>query len=359
MAKKSIAQRESMSNGKQEKHHHHHPEVNKSANEMTRRDFIRRMAALGLSTATAGAIFSLSACSSPDVTAPSPVPPPAPKEPLAAKSPPAYGGTYLAVSRGESPSAMVQSAIKALGGIERFVKPGNDVIVKPNICVAYHSYEYAATTNPGVVSAIVGLCLGAGARRVRVMDQPFGGTPEKAYAISGIEEAVQSAGGQMEVMSEIKYKDIPIPDGVDIKSWPIYRDALDADVLINVPIAKHHSLARLTLGMKNLMGLIQKRPLFHFNLGQRVADLTSLVRPDLTIVDGVRILMNHGPTGGSLDDVKLANTIIASHDIVAADAYAATLFDLTGNDIPIIRAGAEMGLGNMDLSNIKIEEISV
>lgn len=107
------------------------------------------------------------------------------------------------------------------------------------------------------------------------------------------------------------------------------------------------------------MGVILKPAKFHFNLDGRVADLTSLIRPSLTIVDGVRLLMNHGPSGGNLDDVKLANTIIASHDIVAADSYAATLFDLTGADIPTIRAGAQMGLGTMDLSSIKIEEISV
>ena len=107
------------------------------------------------------------------------------------------------------------------------------------------------------------------------------------------------------------------------------------------------------------MGVIHDRNKFHFNLGQRIADLTSLLRPGLTVVDAVRILMNHGPTGGNLDDVKLTNTIIASHDIVAADAYAATLFGLTGADIPAIRAGVQMGLGTMDLSSVKVEEISV
>jgi uncharacterized protein (DUF362 family) len=265
----------------------------------------------------------------------------------------------MAVARGESPAAIVQAAIKALGGIERFVKSGDNVMIKPNICVAYHSYEYAATTNPEVVGALVQLCLGAGAKQVRVMDQPFGGTPEQAYARSGIDEAVSAAGGKMEVMTPMKYREVAIPEGRDITSWSVYGDVLEADVLINVPIAKHHSLARLTLGMKNLMGVILDRNQFHFNLGQRLADLNSLVRPSLTVVDGVRILMNHGPTGGSLDDVKLTNTVIASHDIVAADAYAATLFGLTGADIPAVRAGAQMGLGTMDLSGVKIEEISV
>jgi uncharacterized protein (DUF362 family) len=191
------------------------------------------------------------------------------------------------------------------------------------------------------------------------MDYPFGGTPEQAYARCGIGEAVAAAGGQMEVMTRMKYRDTAIPEGRDLKSWPVYGDALDADVLINVPIAKHHSLARLTLGMKNLMGLVLDRGEFHSNLGQRVADLASLLQPELTVVDAVRILTNNGPTGGDLNDVKQTNTVVASHDLVAADAYAATLFGLTGADIPIIRSGAGMGLGTMDLGGMKIEEITI
>lgn len=156
--------------------------------------------------------------------------------------------TYLAVARGGDPAAITKAAIAALGGIERFVRPGNEVIIKPNICVAYHPPEYAATTNPTVVATLVALCRGAGARRVRVMDIPFGGTPESAYAISGIEEAVNVAGGEMEVMSPVKFVKTPIPEGRDITEWEVYRDVLEADLVINVPIAKHHSLARLTLG---------------------------------------------------------------------------------------------------------------
>jgi uncharacterized protein (DUF362 family) len=134
---------------------------------------------------------------------------------------------------------------------------------------------------------------------------------------------------------------------------------LNADVLIDVPIAKHHSLARLTLGMKNLMGVITDRPQMHINLGQRLADLSSRVRPHLTVVDAVRILMDHGPTGGSLDDVKKTDTLIASPDIVAADSYAATLFGLRPDDLDYVGAGVSMGLGRSDLGNLKIEEITV
>ncbi len=325
--------------------------------EISRRDFIKNILKLGSGAIIAGVLSSLIACddeqesplqdsSSKTTKKPSPLPSPPDK-------------AYLAVARGQDPESLVKAAVKALGGIERFVKKGDDVIIKPNICVAYHTYEYAATTNPDVVGALVKLCAGAGARRIRVMDQPFGGTAEQAYEQSGIAEAVREAGGEMEVMSPMKFRKVAIPDGRDISEWQVYIDALEADVLIDVPIAKHHNLGRLTLGMKNLMGLILNRPEFHFNLGQRLADLTSLLRPELTVVDAVRILTNHGPTGGSLEDVKLMNTVIASHDIVAADAYAATLFGLTGIDIPAIRAGAEMGLGTTDLTSVKVEEINV
>jgi uncharacterized protein (DUF362 family) len=328
--------------------------------ELSRRDFIIKTLRLGSGALVAGALGSLAACNNEKeslLPEQSSTIYPESVEPTVIPSPP--DKAYLAVARGKDTGSIVRAAIDALGGIERFVKKDNDVIIKPNICVAYHTYEYAATTNPEVVGTLVKLCIEAGARRVRVMDYPFGGTAEQAYERSGIAEAVRKAGGEMELMSAMKFREIAIPDGRDITKWQVYVDALDTDVLINVPIAKHHSLGRLTLGMKNLMGLIRDRGKFHFNLGQRLADLTSLLRPQLTVVDAVRILTNPGPTGGNLDDVKLMNTIIASHDIVAADSYATTLFGLNGDDIPAIRAALPMGLGTNNLKNVRVEEISL
>jgi uncharacterized protein (DUF362 family) len=243
--------------------------------------------------------------------------------------------------------------------MERFVADGQDVIIKPNICVDYRPYEYAATTNPIVVGTLVEMCLRAGARRVRVMDHPFGGSAESAYAQSGIGQAVAESGGKMEVMHPAKFAETPIPMGKDIETWPVYQEILKADVVIDVPIAKHHSLARLTLAGKNLMGVVPNPSGLHRNLPQRIADIVSLVRPTLTVVDAVRTLMAHGPTGGNLDDVRLTNTVIASHDIVAADAYAATLFDMRGGDIGYVKAAADMGLGSLDLDALDIEEVSV
>jgi len=317
--------------------------------EINRREFIRSLVALWATTLGAGGVLAQAACA----------PGPGQAGGLARKPSlgPAVDQAYLTVARGKSPAEITQQAIAALGGIERFVHSGDDVIIKPNICVAYHTYEYAATTNPEVVATLVSLCLGAGAKKVRVMDYPFGGGADAAYERSGIAQAVTAAGGQMEQMAKMKYRKTAIPAGHDIKEWPVYQDVLEADAFINVPIAKHHNLARLSLGMKNLLGVVLDRNKYHRNLGQRLADLTSLVYPTLTVVDAVRILVDHGPTGGSLEDVQQMDTVIASHDPVAADSYAATLFGLAGADIAYVKAAAEMGLGEMELSSLKIEEI--
>jgi uncharacterized protein (DUF362 family) len=263
----------------------------------------------------------------------------------------------LVVARSGQPEDLVRRAIAALGGMGQFVKSGANVIIKPNICVAYHTYEYAATTNPWVVAALVKLSLEAGAKSVKVMDFPFGGSAEEAYVISGIAEQVQTAGGEMALMPSFKYKKVKLPQALDLKQASVFQEALDADTLINVPIAKHHGLARLTMGMKNLMGLIKDRSSIHRNMGQRLADLSSLFQPDLTVIDAVRILTRNGPTGGNLDDVKQLDTVIASRDIVAADSYGSTLFGLRPEDLVYIPAAVAMGLGRSDLANLKIAEI--
>ena len=333
---------------------------------ISRRQFVELLVAAGLGPALGLTVTGCGPDASPApstqaAVSNSPIPQEQTREtsPTQLVTPPAAGSAYLAVARGSEPAAITRAALAAIGGIERFVKADADVIIKPNICVDYRTYLYGATTNPEVVGTLVTLCLGAGAKRVRVMDFPFGGGAQSAYARSGIGEAVAAAGGIMEVMNQAKFRDTPIPEGRDITSWPVYQDVLNADVLIDVPIAKHHGTTRLSLGCKNLMGVIQHRNRMHANLGQRIADLTSLVRPTLTVVDAVRTLMAHGPTGGNLSDVRETNTIIASHDIVAADSYATTLFGLTGADIAYVKAAAEMGLGTMDLSTLSIEEISV
>lgn len=274
--------------------------------------------------------------------------------------PPTPSQAYLAVARGADPAAITRAAIDALGGIQRFVKGGDDVIIKPNICNASYGPEYASTTNPLVVATLVTLCLDAGAAKVRVMDLPFSGTATEAYRVSGIREAVEHAGGQMEVMSQAKYVDVKFPTtSRDLKTWKVYPDILKANVLINLPIAKTHEAATLTLAMKNLMGIVLNRAMLHLSLHQRIADLSTVIKPTLNLIDGVRVLAKNGPTGGSLDYVVKADTIIASHDIVAVDAYATQLlFKKKPEAIGYIRLGSEMGLGRYDFSNMDIREVT-
>jgi len=342
--------------------------------ELSRKNFIRFLAA---SLSSLGSLYIagclnqekyLSRGISPDKISPTPfVPDPTQLEnsptvePTATQTPepsPTPSPADLVVARNGKEKEMVNAAVKALGGMGKFVKPGDVVVVKPNICVSYHTYEYAATTNPWVVGAIVSLALEAGAKQVKVMDFPFGGTGEQAYYKSGIQQQVQAAGGKMVVMSGIKFVQTNIPGGKDLKSARIFDDVLKADVLINVPIIKDHGLAVLTLAMKNLMGVIYNRPYMHHNLGQRLADLSTRVRSHLVIVDGVRMLMKGGPSGGNLANVRKANTIIASPDIVAADSYAATVYGIQPDRLGYIKKGAQMGLGVKDLSKLRIEEIS-
>jgi uncharacterized protein (DUF362 family) len=341
--------------------------------KLSRRDFLKTTAA-GMGALTMGAI--LDACGAvlpvpqPSTSIPSPSPKqssagsPSPTNTLAAATEIPSPSTStpvilpeLVVIRGGEPEELVRRTMAALGGMEKFVSPGANVIIKPNICVDFRTYEYAATTNPWVVGTLVKLCFEAGAASVKVMDSPFNGTPKQAYQISGIKEQVEAAGGEMAYMLYTNFIPTKNPAAIILKKTDVYNEILKADVLINVPVAKQHGSARLTLGMKNLMGVIRDRGALHTNLGQCIADLSVLVRPQLTVIDAVRIMTANGPTGGSLSYVKKLDTVIASRDIVAADSYAAALFGLKPEDLAYIVAGTRMGLGRSDLQNISIEEI--
>ncbi len=317
--------------------------------DCTRREFLKiaGLAAAGASLAAAG-------CGSQPAADP-------PREGRLSSPPPSPGGksapSVVSVARGGGAAGITAAAVAALGGMEAFVRPGADVVVKPNICSGYHGPEYAATTNPEVVATLVELCLRAKAGRVRVMDLPFASPAEEAYRVSGIQDAVERAGGEMQIMSPAGFREFRIPDGRDLSAWPIYTDVLSCDVLIDVPIAKDHGSTRLSLGGKNLLGVILDAGDIHTNIGQRTADLVSVCRPTLTVVDAVRVLTANGPTGGDLNDVERLDTVLASADIVAADAYAATLFGLAGADIPYVQAAYDMGLGEMDLEKVKVRAV--
>jgi uncharacterized protein (DUF362 family) len=265
--------------------------------------------------------------------------------------------TDLAVAHGLRPAATTKAAIDALGGIKKFISRGDIVVVKPNIGWD-RTPEYAATTNPEVVSTVVRLCYEAGAKRVKVFDYTVG-DPRRCYKQSGIADAAAAAGGIVSYVDERKFRDVKLP-GIALKSWPLYTEAVEADKIINIPIAKNHSLSTLTLGMKNWMGIMGgSRGRIHQKIEGSLADVAMFMKPALVILDAVRILTDNGPQGGSLSDVKQLNTIVAGKDQVAVDAFGATLFGLKGRNIGSVVAGYKAGLGIMDLSKVRIKRISV
>jgi len=265
-------------------------------------------------------------------------------------------GPELAVRKGQAIPKLVDTTLAALGGIGRFVKRGEHVVVKPNIGWD-RTVEQAANSHPDVVRAVVEHCLEAGAASVRVFDRTCN-DPRRCYTQSGIRAAIEALGSdraKIEFMDRRAYQDVLLDGGVALDKWSFYKPALEADRLINVPIAKHHSISTLTLGMKNIMGVIGgNRGVLHRRIDESLADINSVIHSDLVIVDATRILVANGPQGGSLKDVRHPETLIVSADIVAADSYAATLFGHKPQDIPTIVAGARRGLGSMDLSKARM-----
>lgn len=256
---------------------------------------------------------------------------------------PQAASPLLAVAHGPSPAALTRAAIEALGGIEAFVHRGDRVVVKPNIGWD-RTPEQAANTNPEVVAAIVALCVGAGARSVLVLDNTCN-DPRRCYARSGIADAVKASGGRVDFFEEARTKRVAI-GGEAIKEWPVHPAFLEADVRINVPVAKHHGLAGLTIGMKNWLGAIGgTRNRLHQDLDRSIVDLALFFRPSLTVVDGVRLLLRGGPQGGSLGDVRRADTIIASADPVAAEVRGIALHGRDGEKMPHVTMAVARGLG--------------
>jgi uncharacterized protein (DUF362 family) len=263
----------------------------------------------------------------------------------------------LVVAHGASPEQIVKAAIGAMGGIKKFISRGDIVVIKPNIGWD-RTPEQAGNTNPEVVAIVVKLCFEAGAKKVKVFDRPVN-DPRRCYVQSGIAPAASALGAEVDYVDERKFKDMAI-NGEALKTWPLYSEVFDADKVINIPIAKNHGLAKLTMSMKNWMGVMGgSRRQIHQKLDESLADLSMKIKPTLTILDAVRILTANGPQGGSLADVKKLDTVIVGIDPVAIDSYGATLFGMKGSDLGYVRIGDKLGLGKMNLSNLKIKKIQV
>lgn len=270
----------------------------------------------------------------------------------------------VAVMGGE-PEAMLDKALEALGGIGKFVKKGQKVVIKPNIGWD-RTPELAGNTNPKLISALVKKCLAAGAQKVTVFDHTCDNW-QKCYATSGIEAAVKAAGGVIVPGNDERYykKEISLPLGTALKKAKIH-DAMDeADIWFNVPILKNHGGAKLTAAMKNYMGIVWDRRIFHQNdLQQCIADIcTWTKKPVLNIVDAYRIMHQNGPQGKSAADVALVKSLIASTDIVAVDTAALNFFNqvkkLDLDAVGHIGKGQDLKLGTTNLDKLEIKRIKL
>lgn len=269
----------------------------------------------------------------------------------------------VAVMGGE-PEQMLDKALEAMGGIGKYVRQGQSVVIKPNIGWD-RTPELAGNTNPELVSALVKRCLAAGAKKVTVFDHTCDNW-QKCYDRSGIADAVKAAGGVIvPANDEVYYKEVSIPKGVNLKKAKIHEALLEADVWLNVPILKNHGGAKMTISMKNYMGIVWDRGFFHKNdLQQCIADIcTWEKRPVLNIVDAYRVLRQNGPQGKSAADVSVLKTLIVSPDIVAIDTAAVRFFNQVEKmDIAAVghlSKGEEHKLGSTNLDKITIKRIKI
>jgi uncharacterized protein (DUF362 family) len=264
------------------------------------------------------------------------------------RTPPGGQGP-AAAARGADPAANVRRAIAAIGGIGRFVRPGESVLIKPN--VGWDRIpEQAADTDPTVVAELVRLCRGGGARRVVVADISCN-DPRRCFASSGILAAAGAAGA--EVLDARRLRLVPAGLSGLAEGLEVVEELLRADRVINVPVVKHHSLSRVTIGMKNWFGVLgQGRNRLHQDIDMAVAELGAIFRPTLTVVDATRVLTANGPVGGSLADVRAVGAVLAGTDPVLADAWGAALLGHRPDALGFIAQAEQRGLGRSDLALI-------
>jgi uncharacterized protein (DUF362 family) len=269
----------------------------------------------------------------------------------------AKGQPDMAIVTGESPAAITREAMAAMGGIKRFIAKGDKVMIKPNIGWD-RTPELGACTNPEVVKTLIELCFEAGAKDVTVMDNTTN-QAQRCYARSGIAEAAKAAGAKVPFVNPYKLKKMPLR-GEWLKDWEVYTDFVETDKLINVPVAKHHSLSRLSIGMKNWLGALGgPRNQLHQELDKALVDLAAFFKPTVTVLDAYRVLLRNGPQGGRTSDVKLQKTSVISIDPVATDAVGAGFFDMKPEEMAYIPLANARGLGQVNLEKLRVEKRAI
>lgn len=264
-----------------------------------------------------------------------------------------YDPSRLIVAQGSDPNSLLTKGFKALGGLEKLVKAGSTVVVKPNFSVP-RTPEEAATTSSALVASLVKACFSSGAKVVKVIDHPFT-NGAMCLETTGMKKAIEAVGGQVYVLSEQNdrfYTSVNI-QGKILQNVLYSKDVLEADVFINFPILKHHNGAKVTMGLKNMMGLVWDRGIFHrTDLQQAIAELAHFHQPDLTILDATRGIIDNGPMGPGT--IREYNEVVFSTDPVAVDAYGAQLFGLKPTDFGYLTAAHQLGLGQIDISKLDI-----
>lgn len=262
----------------------------------------------------------------------------------------------LAVASGGTVERRVRAAVGALGGMERFVKRGDTVVIKPN-AAWQRSPQQAATTNPHVVATLIRMCRECGAARVTVIDHMIDTPPALVWDISGLGEAIRQAGAEaVSAHDQRRYIRMEIPQGKVLTSDNVIRDLIEADVVINAPIAKVHGAGVITAAMKNWMGVVWNRQYWHqAGLHQCIADFASALRADLIILDANRVLLTNGPKGPGV--TRDLGKVVAGFDPVAIDAYAATLLGVEPHQVPHVDLAHKLGVGEMDLTRVQTKHV--
>jgi uncharacterized protein (DUF362 family) len=267
------------------------------------------------------------------------------------------GPLDLAIVKNGSPEQLVAAALAAMGGMSRFVSRGDVVAIKPNIGWD-RTPLHAANSNPQVVAAVVRACYEAGAKTVVVTDASCN-DPGRCFQRSGIWNAAYAEHAEVIIPSEHRFRTMRLKGDV-LDEWPVYTPLINADKVINLPVAKHHNLSKYTAAMKNWYGVLGgRRNRLHQNIDVSIADLATFMRPTLTIVDAVRVLMRNGPQGGNYDDARQADTLIASIDQVAADAYGCTLIGQKRENLAYLKMADERGIGTSKWESLRFREIDL
>ena len=262
-------------------------------------------------------------------------------------------GKTMAIVNGSDRVKTVRKAIELLGGIKRFVNPGDIVAIKPNVAFASPPM-LGATSNPQLIAEVVRLCYEAAARKVIVTDNPIN-DPASCFTLSRITDAAEAAGAKIILPRDSMFNKTTLDGGKYIKNWPIYYAPFaKADKLIGIAPIKDHARSGASMTIKNWYGLLgANRNIFHQDINTIIVELSMLVKPTLVILDGTEVMMTNGPTGGSLSDLKRADTMIASCDHVAADSFGSTLLGLKPSDLPYLSRANNAGSGTTDYESLK------